>query len=238
MALAPLLLGLGHALTLTRTLTRRLFAPVNVAIPGRSRPIGTCDYHPVRVFSRFRSAAARCCLHACSAGMFCGLLGVIPLQLLTIRAIRRTGPQPLPGIDLGLLHPPAQRVGVDAQSSPTRRHAAVTLPASCAMSSTRRIARSPSLGIRSVSRDCCYPGGQLGLAVGGHLDPNLPAGDREEAWHGHHITCPSSLVDGRPRCTKLRFRSQNRAQAGPDTSAEDLSVIGPNGVGCCGLAGC
>jgi hypothetical protein len=54
---------------------------------------------------------ARCCRHACSAGMFCGLLGVLPLQLPDPRAIRSTAPRPLPGIDLGacFTHPRSRR---------------------------------------------------------------------------------------------------------------------------------
>jgi len=66
---------------------------------------------------------ARCCLYACSAEMFCGLLGVLPLQLPDPRH-RQYWSRPPPGIDLGLLRSPAQRVGVDAQflaDPPARR---------------------------------------------------------------------------------------------------------------------
>jgi hypothetical protein len=35
-------------------------------------PASACDYHPVRCCSQSSSAAARRCLNACRAGMFCG----------------------------------------------------------------------------------------------------------------------------------------------------------------------
>ena len=53
------------------------------------------------------------------------------------------------GVDLGLLHPAAQRVPVDAQLLPTRRQAPVTDSCSCSSakrSSTRRTARSRTSG--------------------------------------------------------------------------------------------
>jgi len=70
-------------------------------------------------------------------------LGIFPLQLADPGRIPAGGPRPLPRIDLSLLDPAAERIALlIPSSSPIRRHAIVTLPASPAMSRTKRIARS------------------------------------------------------------------------------------------------
>jgi hypothetical protein len=74
---------------------------------------------------------ARCCLYACSAEMFCGLLGVLPLQLPDPRAIGSNGPGRCPASIWACFALPRSVSVLMPGSSPTRRHAAVTLPASC-----------------------------------------------------------------------------------------------------------